>query len=100
MKNQITKGEWAVRSVEKVDEDTRQIYFSANGMDPGKDPYFLHYYRINFDGTGLTPLTAADADHTRDVLARQHVSTWTPTRASISPPVSELRRTGDRMRWC
>ena len=21
---------------------------------PGKDPYFIHFYRINFDGTGLT----------------------------------------------
>ena len=40
VKNQITKGEWVVRSVVKVDEDKRQIWFSASGMYPGKDPYF------------------------------------------------------------
>ena len=31
---------------------------------PGKDPYFLHSYRVNFDGTGLTALTEADGNHT------------------------------------
>ena len=54
VKNQITKGHWVVRGVSEVDEAKRQIWFSASGMYPGKDPYFLHYYRINFDGTGLT----------------------------------------------
>ena len=38
VKNQITKGEWVVRGVVKVDEDKRQIWFSASGMYPGKDP--------------------------------------------------------------
>ncbi len=30
----------------------------------GKDPYFQQYYRINLDGSGLTPLTSVDANHT------------------------------------
>src|SRR6185312_13682127 len=64
VKNQITKGSWPVRSVVQVDEEKRQIWFSASGMYPGKDPYFVHYYRIDFDGTGLTALTTADANHT------------------------------------
>ncbi len=63
VKNQITKGDWIVREVLQVDEDKRQIWFSASGMSPGKDPYFVNYYRINFDGTGLMPLTTADANH-------------------------------------
>jgi Tol biopolymer transport system component len=63
VKHQITRGEWPVRSVVKVDEDARQIWFSASGMYPGKDPYFVHYYRIDFDGTGLTTFTQADANH-------------------------------------
>ena len=54
LKNQITKGDWVVRGVVQVDEEKRQIWFSASGMYPGKDPYFLNYYRINFDGSGLT----------------------------------------------
>ena len=35
---QITKGEWYVREVLRVDEDNHQIYFSANGMEAGEDP--------------------------------------------------------------
>ena len=49
-------------------------------MHPGKDPYYVHYYRVNFDGTGLTPLTDADGTHTvtfspdRRVLRRRMVA--------------------------
>ena len=64
VKTQITKGAWPVRHVLKVDEEKRQLWFSAGGMTAGQDPYFQHYYRINLDGTGLTPLTSADANHT------------------------------------
>ena len=45
VKNQITKGEWPVHNVERVDEAKRQIYFTANGMDAGKDPYLINYFR-------------------------------------------------------
>ena len=62
-KNQITKGEWVVRGVEHVDEKTRQLYFTAGGREPGRDPYLRHLYRINLDGTGLKLLTPEDADH-------------------------------------
>ncbi|HUQ86899.1 MAG TPA: DPP IV N-terminal domain-containing protein [Vicinamibacterales bacterium] len=64
VKTQITRGAWPVRHVVKVDEEKRQLWFSAGGMNAGKDPYFQHYYRINLDGTGLTPLTTVDANHT------------------------------------
>ncbi len=63
LKYQITKGEWVVRAVQRVDEANHQIYFSAGGMYPGKDPYFANYYRIKFDGTGLTRLTNEDANY-------------------------------------
>jgi dipeptidyl aminopeptidase/acylaminoacyl peptidase len=64
VKNQITKGAWPVRHVVKVDEEKRQLWFSAGGMNAGEDPYFQHYYRINLDGTGLMPLTSVRANHT------------------------------------
>lgn len=60
---QITKGEWYVRQVLRVDEDNRQIYFSANGMQAGEDPYLIRYYRIGFDGSGLTCLTPEEGMH-------------------------------------
>lgn len=61
--NQITKGEWYVRQVVRVDETNRQIYFSANGVQPDEDPYLIRYYRIGFDGTGLTCLTPDEGMH-------------------------------------
>ena len=69
VKNQITKGEWVVRSVVKVDDDKRQIWFTASGMYPGKDPYFTHYYRIDFDGTNLTTLAGGHARESRHLGA-------------------------------
>lgn len=94
LKNQITKGQWVVRGVEKVDEEKRQIWFRASGMYPDKDPYFNYYYRINFDGTGLTPLTEGDANHvvtfSRDM--KFYVDTW--SRVDL-PTVSLLRSVAD-----
>jgi dipeptidyl aminopeptidase/acylaminoacyl peptidase len=63
VKQQITKGAWVVRAVNRVDEAKRQIWFEASGMKAGEDPYFVHAYRINFDGSGLTPLTDGAGNH-------------------------------------
>jgi len=94
VKNQVTKGEWIVRSVDSVDVANRQIYFRASGMIAGQDPYFLQYYRINFDGTGLVKYTEANGNHN---------VTWSPNRQYFVdqysrvdlPTVTELRRVSD-----
>ncbi|HZX11481.1 MAG TPA: DPP IV N-terminal domain-containing protein, partial [Acidobacteriota bacterium] len=95
VKNQITKGEWVVREVEKVDEKARQIYFQASGMHKGQDPYFTHTYRINFDGTDLLTLTKGNAHHSVSFSPDMsyYVDTW--SRVDI-PPVMELHRTSDQ----
>lgn len=95
VKNQITRGEWVVRAVDSVDVDKRQIWFQASGMIPEQDPYFVHHYRIDFDGTNLVAFTEADGDH---------FVYWSPSheyyldlysRVDL-PTVMELRRTRDR----
>ncbi len=63
VKNQITKGNWPIRKVIKVDEIKRQIYFSASGMDEYQDPYLLHFCRIDFDGKNLKRLTTENGNH-------------------------------------
>lgn len=60
---QITKGNWYVRDIQKVDENNGFIYFSANGMNPGEDPYLVHYYRIGMNGKGLVSLTPEEGNH-------------------------------------
>lgn len=62
-KTQITKGNFVVTQIAKIDRKARVIYFEANGREAGRDPYFSHFYRINFDGTGLQLLTPEDANH-------------------------------------
>ena len=63
VKQQITKGEWVVREVEKVDEENREIWFTASGLKEGEDPYQVHYCRIGMDGTGFVDLTPESANH-------------------------------------
>jgi dipeptidyl aminopeptidase/acylaminoacyl peptidase len=95
VKNQITRGPWVVRGVDSVDVANRQIWFRAAGVNRDQDPYFVHYYRVNFDGTGLVAYTEADGTHT---------VSWSPDRQYYVdlysrvdlPTVLELRRSSDR----
>ena len=95
VKHQITKGDWPVRGVDSVDVENRRIWFRASGMNPDQDPYFIHYYRIDFDGTGLVAYTEADGMHevTFSPDRRFYIDQW--SRVDL-PPVAELRRTSDR----
>ena len=63
LKNRITSGDGPVTSIERVDEKTRTVYFSANGREAGQDPYFSHLYRIGLDGKGYASLTPEDGHH-------------------------------------
>jgi dipeptidyl aminopeptidase/acylaminoacyl peptidase len=94
VKNQITTGDWPVRAVVDVDEKNRQIVFSASGMDAGKDPYFVNVFRVNFDGTGLTRLTSADANHSASFSPDMKYFVDTYSRVDVAP-VAELRRGDD-----
>jgi len=94
VENQITRGNWVVRAVNYVDDQKRQIWFEASGMNPGEDPYFVHGYRINFDGTGLTPLTPTEANHRLEFSSdgKYYVDLW--SRIDL-PPTLALYRTDD-----
>ena len=63
LKHQITAGEGNVTPLLRVDEKNRQLYFLGVGKEKGRDPYFVHFYRIGFDGKGLQLLTPEDAHH-------------------------------------
>ena len=63
LKGQVTHGEGTVTQVLHVDAKTRVLYFLATGKEAGQDPYYTHFYRVNFDGTGQQLLTPEVADH-------------------------------------
>lgn len=94
VKNQITKGECVVREVVKVDDEKRQIIFKGAGMNVDEDPYLIHLYRINFDGTGLTELTKEKANHDAQFSPDYKYFVDTYSRVDM-PPVSVIRNAED-----
>ncbi len=86
LKNQITSGPGPVTSIERVDEKTRTVFFTANGREPGQDPYFSHLYRIGLNGAGYASLTPEDGNHSVQLSpsGRFFVDTSsTPERAPV-----------------
>ena len=90
LKNQITKGAFVVTQLLKIDETNRTLYFLANGHEPGRDPYFAHFYSIKFDGSKLTLLTPEDGNHTISLSPDGKYFTDNYSKPDV-PPVSVLR---------
>ena len=92
---QVTKGEWVVRSILKVDEEAGVVYFTASGREPGEDPYLIHYYRIGLDGKNLVCLTPGNGNHSArfnedytwliDTYSRQDMAPVTVVRPLDNP---------------
>jgi hypothetical protein len=63
-------------------------------LRPGEDPYLQHYYRIDFDGRNLTPITTANAYH--DVSFSSDMAFYVDTYSRTDlPNIMELHRTSD-----
>jgi dipeptidyl aminopeptidase/acylaminoacyl peptidase len=62
-KRQITAGEWNVTQIAHLDEATRTVWFRGVGREPGRDPYYVHYYKASLDGGEVQLLTPEDANH-------------------------------------
>ncbi|MES2123693.1 MAG: DPP IV N-terminal domain-containing protein [Gemmatimonadota bacterium] len=90
LKHQITSGDGNVATVVRVDEPHRQLWFTGMGKEPGRDPYFRHFYRIGLDGKGFALLTPDDGDHTVSLSpdGTAFVDTWS---RPDKPQVSVLR---------
>ncbi len=63
LKNQIDKGEYVAEDVVNVDEKARQLFLTADGREDGENPYYMHFYRANLDGSGMKILDPGDASH-------------------------------------
>ncbi|WP_210463166.1 S9 family peptidase [Rufibacter roseolus] len=63
LKNQITSGAYHCEEIVGIDDKARVLYFTANGREAKEDPYYLHLYRVNFDGSGLKLLNGGNFDH-------------------------------------
>ncbi len=90
LKKQITTGEGNVTRVVRVDEKNRIIYFQAVGKEKGRDPYFIHLYKIGFDGNNLTLLTPEDATHDVSLSPTGKYFTDSYSKPNL-PPIAVLR---------
>ena len=94
VKKQITSGNWVVREVVKVDEKTSTIIFKASGRNADEDPYYIHYCKVNFDGSGLVDLTPEKMEH--QATFSGDFAYFADTYSTVqTPPVTVLRRTSD-----
>ena len=99
IKNQMTKGEFAVRYVDRIDEENRQVWFRASGLNPDEDPYLIHYCRVSFDGSDFTRLTEGNGYHKIRFSPDEKFIIDTYSRIDMAP-VHELRRTSDGKMVC
>lgn len=92
---QLTKGQFYVREIQRVDEENGVVYFSANGptglrKNEQEDPYFIHFYKVGLNGKGLTCLTPEEGMHkaTFTTDMKYMIDTYSTV---TTPPVSVLR---------
>jgi dipeptidyl aminopeptidase/acylaminoacyl peptidase len=89
LKNQITKGDWVVTQLLKVDEKNRVLYFLADGREAG-NPYFTHLYKVGFDGKNLTSLTPEEGNHQISIAPSGNYFVDSYSKPDVAP-VSVLR---------
>ena len=89
----ITKGDWNVREVVRVDAEHHRLLLKINGQ-PGTDPYYEHFAWVDFNGSNFIRLTTSDGNHRIEFSPDGNyiIDTW--SRAD-QPPVVELRRAKD-----
>ena len=62
-KRQVTSGDWNVTRIGHLDPATRTLWLQGVGREAGRDPYFVHYYKLGLDGGDVQLLTPEDAHH-------------------------------------
>ena len=102
VKNQITKGNWVVTRLVRVDEKNRLLYFMANGTQP-ENPYFSQFYKVGFDGKNLTLLSPGAGTHSVsfspsenyfiDTYSKPDVPSVTVLRDMNGKQITELEKT-------
>ncbi|GAA4322311.1 S9 family peptidase [Mucilaginibacter gynuensis] len=90
----ITKGNWVLRDIDSVDAKKREIWFKASGMNAGEDPYFMHYYRIGFDGKNLVNITPEKGNHSVTFSPDRKYFIDTYSQVNVAPVIT-LKRTAD-----
>ena len=98
LKNRITKGDWHVDKIIGVDEAKRVVYFTACGKDKEINPYYLHLYCANLDGSGVKILNKGNYDNEDNYMSddnRYFVSNY--SRVDTTPKSALYDNTGRKI---
>ena len=90
LKNQISSGSYHANSFVNIDENKRVLFFTANGVDSTKDPYYEHLYSININGTGLRNLNSGNFTSSTSMSDSNKYFVSNFSRVNMTPK-SELR---------
>ncbi len=63
LKRQLTQGAWHVMNIEKIDEKSRILYFTANGVNPDENPYYQHLYKVSLNGGDIKEISKGEFFH-------------------------------------
>jgi len=94
LEHAITQGDWNVTQVLRIDPKTKTIWFRGVGREKGVDPYYQQFYKVGFDGKGLTLLTPENADHTVS-MSKDGTYFFDSYSTIDTPPVAVVRRAND-----
>lgn len=89
MKTQITKGDFVVTKLLKVDAAKRELYFLTCGNEK-KNPYFSQLCKVKMNGTGFQVLTPEEGNHSIAFSPVQNYFVDTYSQPDV-PPVTVLR---------
>ncbi|WDF54742.1 S9 family peptidase [Mucilaginibacter sp. KACC 22063] len=102
LKNQITKGNFVVTKLLKVDEANRVVYFIADGLE-AENPYFSQLCKADFSGKHFTVLTpeagnhnitlAPDGKYFVDSYSKPDVPPVTVLRSADGKKIADLEKT-------
>jgi dienelactone hydrolase len=96
LKNQVTEGDYHVAGFEGLDEKSRTLYFTANGVHKDQDPYYAHTYKINLNGSGMKTLDPGDFTTTSSMSDSNQYFVNNFSRVNTTPK-SEVRDTNGKL---
>lgn len=85
LKNQVTKGDWEVKSFYGFDPKDKTVYFQSNAYNGKRISTETHVYKINLDGSKMEMLNAKNGSNSADFSKNfqyfilNHSSTNEPT---------------------
>lgn len=96
LKNAVTAGDWTAGKILSVDSVNNTLFMYGYGREAGRNPYFAHVYRVDYDGKKTVLLTPENATHSVYFAPSGHY--FVDNYSTINtPPQTVLRNAEGKM---